>query len=371
MLPITKLSVEGNEQVVKLMEKTLVRAKEGRIDFAAIITCSGPMDSSYEYSGICGRESIVNFSIDNLKMRILNDFVNRMTPVSALPSSADKWCYNISKCPASYDIFAILINAKMDMLREGAPAPLKIYFYWGKNIKEDEALITPFRKQMFYHVVRPALKLFGAVETDEAMEGRQREHYSYMPVVEAALRGEKVPKLFAPVIDWQGKATPVVITLRETEHWPHRNSNLVEWFKFAAWLQERGERVIFVRDTRTMNEPLGADFEVYPEASSDLLTRMSLYCSSKHNYFVGNGPGCMCWFSENPWTSLIAPSSDDPYFPNTPDGIRVFTGLTVGEQFPWSRPRDQKIVWDYDTFEILRNDWLALMGQNPVSAIAA
>src|SRR4029077_2544614 len=89
-----------------------------------------------------------------------------------------------------------------------------------------------------------------------------------------------------------------------------------------------------------------------------LQDRMSLYDGAKCNLFVANGPATLAWFSDAPWLMFGKPDPNDHYFPNTPDGWKNFTGLDVGEQFPWARP-DQRIVWEADRLDVLKQAWLA------------
>ena len=81
----------------------------------------------------------------------------------------------------------------------------------------------------------------------------------------------------------------ITITLRETEYWPGRNSDLNVWREIATWLQDQGEEVIFIRDTNKAYTTLDG-FTISPKHSKDLLARATLYNSAKLNLFIPNGP---------------------------------------------------------------------------------
>lgn len=353
MIPGVKSRADGNKEVVQFLEHWTEKAlTDGDIDFVALIACRGPCDSDRGYAGVCGREAMTTFAMDYLKLQIMGDFTNRMNPPERAGVTADKWAYNIARGPASYDFIAWLVNAEMTRVREGAPFPLKVAFYVGMDGKLSDAL-SDERERMFMRVVKPALAFVGAVESNEAQNGRVQECFSFIPAVEGYRRGDKVPVFRSPLT-----MTPsdyITITLREADQTPHRNSNLPEWEELARYLRDKGERVIVVRDTAKSGEWL-LDCEVHPTASVDIQTRLALYEAAKCNLFVSNGPATLAMFTERPWLMFAAPNPKDSYFPNTPDGWRTFAGIAPGEQFPWSRP-DQRIIWKADTFETMRSAW--------------
>jgi hypothetical protein len=357
MMPGQKQCVDGNKEVVQLFEHWLEKAKQGDIDFAAVLACRGPCDVDRGYGGVQGREAIACFSLDYLKLQLMGDFNNRMNPPSNADATADKWAYNIGRSPVSYDFIAWLVNAEMTRVREGAPFPLKVSFYVGKDGDMRNALASDWRVQAFLNIIKPALAFVGAIESNEAQNGRLQECFSFIPAVEGARHGEKVPVFKSPKV-WHWPRTPVTITLRESDRQLHRNSNLEEWLKFAEYLARQGERVVIVRDTDKADEPFHG-CETCPEASKDIQARLSLYEQAKCNLFVSNGPATLAFFTERPWLMFAAPNPKDSYFPNTPDGWRTFAGIGPGEQFPWSRP-DQRIIWQADTFEVMRDAWEGL-----------
>ena len=192
----------------------------------------------------------------------------------------------------------------------------------------------------------------------------------YVPrdIVQWCKEGQAVPKLKAPsgakmeAAFWlhkRGIVNPVTITLREAQHWDHRNSNIEAWLHLAADLKRQGEQVVFVRDTRRAMETLaiGARSPI-PKPRSTCKSAAALYEMAKANLFVANGPAAMAMFMDKPMFSMT-PLEDEghTYFPNTPSFWTEHMGITPpGEQFPWLRP-DQFLVFEHDTYENISAAW--------------
>jgi hypothetical protein len=100
----------------------------------------------------------------------------------------------------------------------------------------------------------------------------------------------------------------ITFTLRESVHWPPRNSHVTEWVKAAYALRKQGRRVIIVRDTCKADEEMGA-LETAPRASRDLEARAILYRSAAVNVFVSNGPSWFCLALDAP-TIILRPATD-------------------------------------------------------------
>jgi len=295
-------------------------------------------------------------ALEQLAGAMEKSVVNRTLP-EAPPAPADQVCYNVPQSPLSYDFIHWLVDAEMTRIAEGAPAPLKVCFWFGRDGKT--GLDDPWRRGMLENVMRPALALIGAVEDPTAVNGRNKMEFGFKGVVDGAKRGLTVPRFRAMTI--AGFAGCVTITLREAKQWPHRNSNIDAWVEFAWYLRERGERVVVVQDTAHADAPFFFGFETCPQASRVLYARASLYQSAKMNFFVSNGPATLAFFSEWSWTMFLKIEPDGhPYAPNTPSFWREQFGMEVGEQFPWARP-DQRIVWKGDDYENLVEAWEALV----------
>ena len=284
------------------------------------------------------------------------------------PVDASKACYDLGGAPASYDFTAWLMIAEMARRRENAPGPLKVAFKPGPadGFRNDFAKeFAADHRQMMVNVLRPALQLVGAVEDDSALDGGYwHNRYTYLPIVEAARAGEPVPLFAAPQKKQEAAAwwlrehavnRPVTITLRESSHWPARNSRLLNWLRFAGYLKGEGFDVVFVRDTEKAYDDLNGHL-ICPVASRDVLFRFALYERSLCNLFVANGPAGLAFFSDRPWLVFCALDPAGKWTPGTDAWWKRNHGIGNGEQFPWSSPQ-QKIVWDTDDYATIRSAW--------------
>ena len=345
---------EGNAEAVAALEQYLKFAKEGHIGYAVVMV--GDARNKMILGMTTGStifEPAIATNIRKMAEKVEKDALNRSFPPHDPSLGADYVAYNIPNGPLSYDFIAWLIDAEMTRIRKGAPAPLKVHFWMGRDGTELPEKTR--RKQVFENVVRPALALIGAVEDPKAKNAGSKEFYLIGDIVKACKAGETVPRLKAPSPLDEPGFHPVTITLRECDHWPHRNSNMDAWMRFARYLEAQGEQVIFIRDTAKVAEPL--DFTTCPAASINLHDRIALYEAAKCNLFVSNGPGSLCVFGERPWLMFIELMEDGhPYEVNTPTYFREKLGLEKGDQHPWSGP-DQRIVWAPDTYENIVEAW--------------
>jgi len=314
-----------------------------------------------DFAGAIEMDFAVEYALDTLKKKMAQARANRSSPEPDPGMTADHVCYNLAAYPISFDFLPWLVDAEMTRRREKAPSPLKVAFSYGRDL--DTGFNTEYRKNMMAGVIWPLLGLIGAVEDPKAIKGRSKQMYVYKDVTKASRNGEEVPRfkpsdLAVKTIQNYAEDEVVTITLREAEHWPHRNSNIEEWVKFALYLEEQGETVVFVRDTCKAMEPL-INHRTCPRASVNLDVRMALYESAKCNLFVANGPWNLALFGTRPWLMFNEISDSDQFIPNTPKWWKEFQGINPGEQFPWSQS-DQRIVWESDSYENLCKAWKEL-----------
>jgi hypothetical protein len=330
------------------------------MNYIAMVGAEGPFEINYGLAGALGMEFGINWGLDSLKKQLYDERASRTRP-SDPSAPADMVCFNLLQMAPSYDFMNWLAIAKMRMLKAGLPGPLKVGFFYGRikdTWKDDDR-----RPGMLENVCKPALKFVGAVEDERAVTGKSYDQFLLRSVTEAAKEGLEIPEFRASA---EARAAveaahhgvpPVVITLREATHWPHRNSNIVEWLKFARYLQGKGERIIFVRDTAKADEPMpGYEFATSPKAARDIDFRLALYESSKCSLFAANGPWNLAVFGKWPWLMFNEALPDDPFEFNRPEGWKLHNGIDVGEQFPWTRP-DQRIIWKPDTYANMRQAW--------------
>lgn len=358
----------GNEVVVRMLETCLQAAKDNptidHVTVAYLFSTPDENGTPRSGGGWAGdafldprAERLLRIMAQETQERI----INRTLPPRAENVPADYVIYNVPAGSISYDFIIWLMDCEMTRMREGYAPPLKVHFWFGRDGKAKFDLEN--RSQMFENVVKPSLALLGAIEHQDAIHGRDYARRHFRTITEGARNGEKVPQLKAPyraremMNRWLGDGpAPVVITLREAEHWPHRNSNVRAWVDFARDLKAQDERVIFVRDTATADEPIEG-FETCPAAALDLHMRVALYERAQANLFVANGPCILAAFMDRPWLTFTPIEPDDsPYKANTPLFWRMHVGIDVGEQYPWSRP-DQRIVWKRDDYKTIVEAW--------------
>ena len=358
--------VEGNGYVVEMLTNALEEAKKGKVAHAAVILVNNATNVNARFAGLSGMEIACNYGADLLKTSLMEVTQKRMLAPDNPNAPANRIYYDVFKMPISFDFAGALLGAEMARVREGAEGPLRVAWYLGPENDIKKALNTPEREQYFYGICKPLVRLIGAVEDQGAVDGRQAIECSFRPVIEGYLRGEPLPKLKAPkqysdtiaeFLAESGGQAPVTITLREAAHSPHRNSNLPEWIKFADWLKEQGESVIFLRDTAKAREEIPDQCTCYA-ASENMLVRAALYEHAKANLFVSNGPATLAHFGDRPWLMFIEIQDDHWYRAGTTKGFEHFAGIKVGSQLPWARD-DQRIIWNRDTFEVIRDAWQA------------
>lgn len=273
-----------------------------------------------------------------------------------------RWCvaFDLNYFAASYQFLQFLINAELNKphghqlvvgVRSG-PQGFRVS-KGGRSADDSQALLE--------NVMLPAIALIGGIFPNEGEEAMCSPSQYYPEVIEAAKQGRKIPKFTVPdyymdrAARWLNGRKPIVITLRECHYWPHRNSNLEAWLKFAFERKKAGEDVVFVRDTHKANDQLGS-IETCPLASKDILFRAALMQSAKANLHVANGPCMLSFYSDVPFLNFKQLCPEHPeYRPGQPEWWRA-NGLEVGEQFPWSSPT-QRLTWTDDSYDNIVRKW--------------
>jgi hypothetical protein len=385
MLPMqpVKSKAIGNAEVVALLKRWLERAEQGRIAFVGLVACEHTIHSMTDHGGHYQLAFAANWGFDLLKLQLQEKMASRhLVPEPADRANTDRVCYDVSKGPACYDFTSWLIMAEMNRRRAKAPFPLKVAFRM-LDAPEEREKHARLRQQFYDGVIMPSLALVGAVEDDNSADAPTLERYTLGPIVEFAKAGEEVP-FFTPTPDaveavgkylehTTGGQPPVTITLREAPFWEYRNSNLTEWLKVAAYLEEHGEKVIIIRDTANWDKPI-TGFETCNAAAVDLHVRTALYEAAKCNLFVSNGPWQLALFGTRPWLLFVELNAMSPFFPETNQFWVQWHGVSgdLKEQFPWSKPT-QRITWKRDTYENIVEAWeklKPLLDERPLSEAA-
>lgn len=175
------------------------------------------------------------------------------------------------------------------------------------------------------------------------------------PLVEAARKGEAIPKLHATeaarrhVAAWLAgeKKKVVTLTVRNQATDPARNSNNEAWRAFGDWLGEQGYRVIVLDDANVaLSEGRG-----YAELDPDL--RLALYQRAAMNAIGNNGPQELLKFSTAPYLAFGQALTQE-----WQDHFRKYFCMQPGDQLPWARP-DQRMVYQPDSLEVLKREFNA------------
>jgi hypothetical protein len=352
-----------NPQVIRALKASLEWAEENNAQHVAI-SLAGHVgfvgfagDVGYEEAQLKAQKTLIaklEASIDNWQYPPRNEDLDESW-----------WVYNITAKPLGFDFLVWLVNVEMKRRRSGAPSPLKIGFWWGRDRDANRPPSSKDHRQMWLdNVYRPSLGLLGAIENDRACVGHRSEIYTTKEIIHACRAGETVPRFECTSVKCDSKRPYVTITLREATHWPHRNSDIATWHKFATDLKLQGEQVVFVRDTEKAHEPI-AGFETAPYASHNIPHRCSLYANARANLFVSNGPATLCVFGKAPWLMFTQVEDEASHYrAATPSFLKDQQGLDVGEQYPWSAS-SQRLVWQEPTYRNLHEAWEQLRDNLP------
>lgn len=268
-------------------------------------------------------------------------------------------CYDLARCPPTYDVVAFLALAERERRRRGAyhldirvlPGPLS-------GFRADGFGTWPHtvegRIHMRDEVLLPLCRLLPSVRSAEVAPRRLEyagewgfnENLIGLPRIVEALKSGCRP-LRAPIS--LRSDVLVTFTLREAAHHPLRNSNLEEWVAAALQLQAMGWDVVVVRDTARAHEQL-AGLRIDPRASTNLEARARLYARASLNIGVCNGPMWMSIFMDAP-TLMIRPTTDAAGGCYDSAFYARF-GLPPGSQLPTSGAH-QRLVWEEDRQEVI------------------
>ncbi len=290
--------------------------------------------------------------------------------------------------PPSHDFLIWLVQAEMNRAATNSPGPLRVklglldgrlgVYDWGpKSLLSYKAWECgrnrAYFTQMWQGVMLPAIEMLGATiedpinldkhprqELEELLEGWVEYDHHVHPLVDACRQGHKPPCFQPPSwafseVDHTFKDERlIVITLRETDWQPERNSNLDAWREFARDIVIKGEfTVVFVRDTAKATHYLKTNsvgWRIYPPASYNANIRAALAQRATLN--MGASGGGMTWavFSTTPYLIF---KQLMPSLPNWEHGQaagwRHQAHMEVEDQWPWASPL-QRLTWTDDTY---------------------
>jgi len=346
----------GNDEVIGLLEYWLEEAKKEEILYVALGAVKLGDQVAYDHAGLQRMEPDARIALKALDYDLASVINSRKLDPRDYNLDASYVEYHLKGAtPICWDFLIWLIDAEMTRRRLKGPPPLKVHFSGVEELKG-------INRKFFENVYRPLLPLIGAIEDVNAKGGRHKPVYVPIDIVTNVRAGEEIPILKAPeeaeetLRGWLHGTKPVVITLREAEHYPHRNSQLEEWLKFATDLKNKGEEVIFLRDTLKAIEPLPG-FTTCPIASFNIHRRMALYEQAKVNLLISNGPAGLCLFSRASYLYFVNLQKNDKlYVANNSEWWLKSNGITTGEQWPWAT-ENQKMIWKRDTYKNISEEW--------------
>jgi uncharacterized Rossmann fold enzyme len=215
--------------------------------------------------------------------------------------------WDLQLCPTSYDFACFLGEAERRRIAISAetinliiqPGPLK-------GFRDDD--LPPnlgSREGMLYRVIVgmarllpsirdiEVLKYRRAVEADNLFPVDYRAHaptihygHHYAQFATPVLRATAAAKQF---VEHRYTKPYVTITLRESTHWPTRNSNRDAWERAAKWLTRHGYQVAWVPDAESPDANL---------FSYDVDMRLALYEGAVVNLGINNGPTMMMPYTQ-------------------------------------------------------------------------
>ena len=284
-------------------------------------------------------------------------------------------CYDLARCPPTYDVVAFLALAEKERLHRGEeyldirilPGPadgFRADSLWPHTVEE--------RVQMRDKVLVPLCHLLPSVRSVEVVEKPRAGHdirgcwgtgeyfIGLGAIVRALEMGSRPLRESGTLITGtlqsgmlvpQTSSKMITFTLREAAHYPLRNSRVEQWTAAAADLAAAGYEVCLIRDAARAHEPLSGPGEnlsvgVDPGAATDIEERAHAYATALLNVGICNGPMWMSIFMDAP-TLMLRPTTNEAggcY----DDSFYSQFGLKRGSQLPTSPPY-QRLVWEEDT----------------------
>jgi hypothetical protein len=195
-----------------------------------------------------------------------------------------------------------------------------------RRMRGDKWPVEVSRKR-FYSILQPGPAL--AALPQETFDGSRSGGTNAKDIAEPGGRplvnfwrsGKRFKRLVSPKPKGNARYT---VTLRKTQRAPGRNSNDEAWLRFA---REIGARV----------------FPDYEDAPVHLHDRVAAYAGAEMNFFVSNGPGVLCSFTEYPCMLFNTHHAA---------GSLLGDGIGYGEQYPWML-ENQRAIWNEDTYEVI------------------
>lgn len=158
---------------------------------------------------------------------------------------------------------------------------------------------------------------------------------------------------------YPGCEKPIIISLRQYDHMPRRNSNLPVWRDFAEAIKSSGFTPIFLIDMEAESTGTMAELRdqiVLDGAFWNLALRMAFYELAWLNMAIMHGPMELCWYNEKCRYVIFIPIDAAPQC--SPEALRE-QGHEIGSDFPFAKPY-QRLVWESDTAAAVHREFAAI-----------
>ena len=246
-----------------------------------------------------------------------------------------KYCYDLSRAPASFDFLVFLSVCHTDAFGEFDLDIVKGPIH-GFRLDNLPPLSTVERNQMLENVMLPAVRLFPVKRLTlfpEISDGL-RPGYTSAELIGKNVKGLKVPAWALETVRTMFPQPPIVITLRNSPYHEERNSKLGEWRVVVDSLRKSGYMVQVLEDGWKPN----SIFE------SNLILRAALYEHALLNLTIPTGPAALMYL--NPMVNFLMFRPFSNTIASTVEYLKRI-GLERGKSYPWCN-EFQKVIWKDD-----------------------
>lgn len=264
--------------------------------------------------------------------------------------------YDLASSPPTYDFIMFLGEAEKARIT-GEYTHLDVIFQPGPMFGFRDDQLPPSvaeREAMLHRICVSACRLLPSVRNVEVLKERRTVEGAVFPAnwtedFPASHYGTKYGKSAVRCLRASESARKEVektfgggkyvsITLRESDYWPERNSNVQEWERVEGWLSLYGYKVIWLPDT---NKP--RKFGYLP-AMHDLDLRIAVYEKCEVNLMVANGPIALCLYSDCKYL-MFKPVTES--CKSTSAAFLKANGMDTGDQYG----PNGRVVWADDDAE--------------------
>ncbi|PCK33412.1 hypothetical protein [Pseudoalteromonas piscicida] len=183
-----------------------------------------------------------------------------------------------------------------------------------------------------------------------------------LSVLQAPINAKKIVNQFLQSIEPSLK--PVVITLREYDSQPKRNSDIAQWAQFLNNIDHNKYCPIIVRDTYLSSQQPDErlkNFIHFPHASIDFTIRLALYEQAYINMGVSCGPNYGISFIKGAKSIIFQMTDEDNPANSSLTAIR--SGLEIGKDFFFNDSDLQMTIWEKDNAPWLLKTFNALVAK--------